>query len=60
MIRAQRDAFAGLVQILEMVIGEVGMQIRATCILDSDGGRGGRRMSGTNILTRVSDRVPRI
>lgn len=59
MIRAQRETFAGLVQILEMVIGEVGMQIRATCILDGDGGKGerGRR---TNILTRVSDRVPRI
>lgn len=35
MIRAQRETFADSVQILGMVIGEVGMQIRATCILDA-------------------------
>jgi len=61
MIRAQRETFAGPVQILGMVIGEAGMQIRATCILDATGrGRGRERESRTNILTRVSDRVPRI
>lgn len=44
MIRAQRETFAGSVQILGMVIGEVGMQIRATCILDATGrGRGRKR-----------------
>lgn len=43
------------------------MQIRATCILHATGCNYGggdgwmrRRESGTNILTRVSDRVPRI
>jgi len=62
MIRAQRETFTGSIQILGMVIGEVGMQIRATCILDAtEGVRGGNgRVSRTNILTRVSDRVPRI
>lgn len=59
MIRAQCETLAGLVQILEMVIGEVGMQIRATCILDGGTGERGR-VSRTNILARVSDRVPRI
>lgn len=60
MIRAQRETFAGSVQILGMVIGEVGMQIRATCILDATGRVGSNGASRTNILTRVSDRVPRI
>lgn len=41
MIRAQRETFAGPVQILGMVIGEVGMQIRATCILDAMAGTAG-------------------
>jgi len=42
MIRVQRETFTGSIQILGMVIGEVGMQIRATCILDATKGvRGG-------------------
>lgn len=55
MIRAQRETFAGLVQILEMVIGEVGMQIRATCILDDGGkGDGGGALIYSHVLAIVS------
>lgn len=64
MIRAQRETVAGSVQILGMVIGEVGMQIRHM-YSGCDEVRGEvkderERESRTNILTRVSDRVSRI
>lgn len=58
MIRAQRETFAGPVQILGMVIGEAGMQIRATCILDATGrgreGRGRAALIYSHVLAIVS------
>lgn len=53
MIRAQRETFAGLVQILGMVIGEVGMQIRVTCILDGAGGERERGKGAALIYSHV-------